>query len=231
MENRNTLVGKVNTLRLEGVTLSETGRDPVLEAVDFSLPLDETIVVESTRPQDAVYFLQLLAGRRQAQSGRLVLGGKSGAESVPEECRDLLGCFFETDLSFQVKDVLAFWGIVSGSDALRVINEHFDLQLALQQPMACWPFSSRKLAGLIKALLHGPEMVLLEDPASGLSEKQWMQYLDYLQYHQRRGGARHVYITNHAPLALRHLSHNKLFLEEGLIYFDAEAGYKKASHF
>ncbi len=75
------------------------------------------------------------------------------------------------------------------------------------------------------------QTLILEDPAMGLSEVNWLQILDLMQYQQRRGHFRHVYMTNHHPTALRHLAFNKIFIEDGLIYFDEAAGYKKASHF
>ena len=48
---------------------------------------------------------------------------------------------------------------------------------------------------------------------------------------QRRGFLRHIFMSNHHPTAMRHIGHNRIFLEDGLIYIDEEINSKKVSHF
>lgn len=230
MENSQALQGLINDLRLENVTLQIQGKDPILQSVDFNLPVDETIIVESSNPQNAVYFLKALAGRMETQSGRIFFGKDTDTEVFEEDRYGTTGCFFESDICLKKMTFEKILGVSTKSEQFQEIMTHFDLHLAVQQKFEELPFSIQKMAYLIKSIIHQPELLVLEDPSSGLEEKQWLDFLDYLQLKQRRGFIRHVFMTNFQTSALRHLSYNKLFLEEGLLYFDETAGYKKASH-
>lgn len=229
MENGHSFQGLINDLRLENVTLQIHGKDPILQSVDFNLPIDETIVVESSNPQNAVYLLKALAGRLEMQSGRIFFGKDSETEIFEEDRYETTGCYFESDLCLKNMNFEKIWGLSKGSEPYQELLIHFDLNFAEKQKFEELPFGLQKLIYLIKPLVRSPELLVLEDPSSGLDEKQWLDFLDFLQMKQRRGFARHVFMTNFSASALRHLSYNKLFLEEGLLYFDETAGYKKAN--
>lgn len=215
---------------LDNVTLSGQGIDPVLLSVDFTLPIDQTVIVESSNPQNAVYFLQFLAGRTQCQSGRLLW---NSLDIFSEECdvdpREAMGCFFENDRVMPKDTFQSVWN--TSPEAYKELVEHFELLAVHQKPLIQLSYELQRLAFLVRATLKEPQMLILQDPAVGLSEKVWLDFLDLVQLKQRRGSIRHIYMTNHHPTALRHLSYNKMYIEDGLIYFDAESGFKKAAHF
>ena len=74
-------------------------------------------------------------------------------------------------------------------------------------------------------------MLILEDPASGLSESVFLEILDLIQYGQRRGNLRHIYFTNHHPAALRHIDATVMHIEDGLIYIEEKFDTKKVFNF
>ena len=74
-------------------------------------------------------------------------------------------------------------------------------------------------------------MLVLEDPAVGLSEKVFLNCLDWIQMWQRQGHLRHIYMTNNHPAAARHLDAILLHVEDGLIYVEDEENFKKIVHF
>ncbi len=222
----------LNDIVFENVTLQEPGKDPVLQAVDFTLPMDQTIVIESSRPQNAVQLLRLISGREQLDSGRILLNNQEMTfEDLFEDQPHCIGYFFESDLILSKMTFEKIFNLSKDSSVFLDLVERFDLQEVIDQDFQKLSFGWQKLAWLVKSVLMNPELLVLEDPAGGLSEKQWLDFLDYLQYKQRRGFARHVFMTNHHPTAMRHVAYNKIYVEDGLIYFDEEAGYKKASHF
>ena len=66
----------LNHVYLENVTLLQPGADPVLQSVDFELPTDQTIVIESSNPNSSIQFLQFLSGSRPCTSGRILWNGQ-----------------------------------------------------------------------------------------------------------------------------------------------------------
>lgn len=222
----------INQVYLENVTLAQPGLDPVLQSVDFDLPTDQTVVIESSNPNSSLQFLQFLSGARPSTSGRILWNGQDiFADDHEVDPRTVMGSYFEggrLNLNITVK---AFFDQFVTPEELKVICEQLDLTPYLNNELGKLSYSVQKLIFMSQAVAKNPQMLLLEDPASGLTEQQWLNFLDLVQYKQRQGHLRHVFMTNHHPTALNHIGHNKLFLEEGIIYFDETAPTKKVAHF
>jgi ABC-type multidrug transport system ATPase subunit len=222
----------MNEIHLDNVTLKKFGRDPILHSVSIALPTDQTLVIESSNHQNAVDFLQLIAGRLACESGQILWDGENIFNADNDlDINEVIACYFDGyifDRHQNVEDFLAGSGF--DFDAYDIFDQ-FEIKSIGITKLGNLPYAMCKLVLLIRAVLNSAQALILEDPASGLSEHHWLQLMDLIQYQQRRGHFRHVYMTNHHPTALRHLAYNQIYIEDGLIYFDESAGYKKASHF
>lgn len=222
----------IEQIHLDNVTLKMFGRDAILQSVDVALPMDETVVIESSNPQNALYFLQFLAGRLVCESGQLLLNGEnifSGENDTnPQE---IIASFFENYFCDKNLTVEALFMQSTFDFENYDVCSYFEIEQYKNIQIKNLSYEIQKTVFLICTVLHGAEVLVLEDPAMGLTEFHWLQFLDLVQYQQRQGGLRHVFLTNNHPTALRHMGYSKLYLEDGLIYFDESAGYKKASHF
>ena len=64
---------EVEEIRLENVTLQMSGDlYPILYSVDFNMPTDQVLLIESTNPTSAVAFLKVLAGKMETTSGKVL---------------------------------------------------------------------------------------------------------------------------------------------------------------
>lgn len=222
----------INQVSLENVTLAQPGLDPVLQNVDFELPVDQTVVIESSNPNSALQFLQFLSGARPCSSGRILWNGQDiFADDHEVDPREVMGAYFEGGRHQLSMSVKSFFEQFIAPEELQVICEQLDLTPYLNNELGKLSYNVQKLVFMSQAVAKNPQMLLLEDPASGLTEQQWLNFLDLIQYKQRQGHLRHIFITNHHPTAMNHLGHNKIFLEEGIIYFDESAPSKKVAHF
>lgn len=222
----------LDQVSLENVTLAQPGVDPVLQSVDFELPTDQTVVIESSNPNSSLQFLQFLSGARPCSAGRILWNGQDIFSDEHEvDPRLVMGVYFEGGRHHLNITVKAFFNQFATSDELQVICEQLDLTPYLDTELSKLGYGLQKLVFMAQALVKNPQMLLLEDPASGLSETQWLNFLDLIQFKQRKGYVRHIFMTNHHPTAMNHLAHNKLFLEEGIIYFDEATPTKKVAHF
>jgi ABC-type multidrug transport system ATPase subunit len=222
----------LDEIQLENVTLKLLGRDAILQSVDLVLPMDQTLVIESSNPQNAVCFLQFLAGRMNCDSGQILWNGENiFSQDSDLDPRAILSSYFENhcfDKNITLSKILqnGEWN----EDSFDIVDM-FDFEDIKNVKLKDLTYQLKKTIFLIQSVMTNPQILLLEDPAMGLAESHWLQLLDLIQYQQRRGFLRHVYMTNNHPTALRHLAYNKVFIEDGLVYFDENAGYKKASHF
>jgi ABC-type multidrug transport system ATPase subunit len=237
MDKNNLHFLEINEIKLDNVTLKiSDDYDPILQSVDFSLPTDEVLLIESSNHDCPALFLKLLAGRAPLSAGQVLWNDESifTTESAIDP-RVNMGCYFEA-FRAGVKDTFKSVLIADlGQDEFDFVIDYFDLAEVEQTPLKNLSYSYQKLAYLIKSAAANvsvsKQILVLEDPASGLQEQQWLCFLDFIQIQQRRGFLRHIFMTNHHPTAMRHLTHNKIFIEEGLIYFDEQVNLKKASHF
>ena len=228
---------EINEIKLENVTLHlSQDRDPILQAVDFCLPTDEVLLIESSNYEGPALFLKLIAGRAELSAGQVLWNDQSIFKNdTAIDPRHNMGCFFET---FRAGYTDTFESVLLsdlGKTEFDFIIDYFDLSEVQNKPLKRLAYSYQKLAYLIKSAavsdLVSKQILVLEDPASGLDENQWLYFLDYIQIQQRRGHLRHIFMTNHHPTAMRHLTHNRIYIEEGLIYFDEQVNLKKVSHF
>ena len=243
---------QLERIYFENVTYKANTFSQVLEAVDFDFPMDQTVVIQSSKPAHSVYLLEVLAGRKAPQAGRIfwndtnILENLLDQDETPSDSSNYqsdgshedsyVGCYFENQRAHPqqtVAEVLKYMtGQVSG--AMQVAyeaSEHFEWGDILQTSFKNLTYEQQKLLMLVSATLKDPQMLILEDPATGLSEQNWLEYLDWVQKSQRAGHMRHIYLTNHHPAALRHLEYSLLHLEDGLLYLEDNQKQKKAIHF
>lgn len=224
---------EVNEIKLENVTLKfSEDQDPILQSVDYNLPTDEVLLIESSQHQNATLFLKLLAGRAELSAGKVLWNDESVfTNDSLFDPHQSMGCYFE---SFRAGQKETFESVLQpdlGHDEFYFVMDYFDLNDKKNQPLKTMAYSFQKLAYLIKSAACNKQVLVLEDPASGLEEAQWLCFLDFIQMQQRRGFLRHIFMSNHHPTAMRHIGHNRIYLEDGLIYIDEEINSKKVSHF
>lgn len=224
----------LDQISFENVSILQNGLDPILQAVDLQIPMDQTIIVQSSNPAHAVFLLEVLAGRKEPQSGRIFWNENDLFEAEETEWtrHDIVGCYFENQRPDPKQTLKQLFLAYSPSAVLlQEVLEHFELQEDADKTFKSLTYEKQKLALLIKSTLKNPQMLVLEDPASGLSEHSFLQFLDWIQMGQRMGYHRHMFLTNHHPAALRHLECGMMYLEDGLVYFEEIQKAKKAVHF
>lgn len=233
-------MGTFKTLNLDAMTLqnvtfaSEDGFDTVLSHVDFDLPLDQNVLVKSSNPVHSIHFLQILAGQKKPQSGCVKWNEKDifsqeSAEFIPYE---LMGCYFENQRPHPKKTMFEIFS-EGGLDKERIneIVEQFEIKPLLNKTFSELTYEIQKTIQLIAVISKGPQLLLLEDPALGLSEALFLEVLDLIQYGQRQGQLRHIFFTNHHPTALRHMNVSTMHIEDGLVYVEENIEAKKVYNF
>lgn len=214
---------QLDAIHLQNVSYHVDGFDPVLSHVDFELPLDQNILIQASNPNHGLHFLQILAGQQKLQSGCIKWNEKDiFADEVTDVLpHQLVGTYFEHQRPHPKKtvtEVLTEAGL--HVDRISDLLEQFQFEPMANTKFVNLQYETQKTVQLISVISKEPQMLLLQDPAMGLSEFLFLEILDLIQYGQRRGNLRHIYLTNHHPTALRHLDVSVMHLEDGLLYFE-----------
>ncbi len=225
---------QLESVQLVNVSLQVEGLDPVLSSVDLEIPMDKTVEVKASNPAHAVYLLEMLAGRREPQKGKVQWHNSLGHDDdLADRCFfEVVAGYFESERPAPQSTVHEILSTVEASpDVLKSAITHFGLQKKMDAKFHTLTFEWQKIILLIRATLKIPQMLVLEDPAVGISEEKFLDYLDWIQYWQRQGNFRHIFLTNNHPTAARHLDSISMFVDEGLIYVEEQPEFKKAVQF
>ena len=224
----------LDQVQFENVSFQMEGLDPVLKCVDLSLPMDQTVIVQSTNPSHAVNLLEILAGRREPHAGRVKLTDELESEDslkgVP--FYEVVASYFESnrpDPNTIVGKLLLKTG--ARPEIVDQAIEHFSLDTLLKKKFRVLSYETQKMLLLVISTLRVPQMLVLEDPAVGVSEEIFLNFLDWIQFWQRQGHLRHVFMTNNHPTAARHFTNSSMMVEDGFIYLEQTENYKKIVHF
>ena len=225
---------QLDAIYLQDASFHLDGFDPVLAHVDLELPLDQNVLIQSSNPNHALHFLQILAGQHKLQTGCIKWNEKDifndeVSDVLPHQ---LLGCYFDHNRPHPqklVSSILKDAGLTN--ERVQDLLEQFQMIHLSQQKFGQLTYESQKTIQLISVISKEPQMLLLEDPAMGLSEFLFLEILDLIQFGQRRGNLRHIYLTNHHPTALRHMDVAVMHLEDGLLYFEEKLDQKKIFNF
>ena len=132
----------------ENVSFQMEGLDPVLKCVDLKLPMDQTVIVQSTNPMHAVSLLEILAGRKEPQSGRVRWTDELESEEAFKSMAfyEFVAAYFESnrpDPDMTVHKLFLKAG-ASGRIVAEAI-EHFGLTDVLRKRFRLLSYETQKL--------------------------------------------------------------------------------------
>lgn len=212
---------------VKAYTLDWRGRTVrALDGVSFSVHRGTVCALVGANGSGKSTALKLCAGLVRPTSGACLVAGGSPAEAVrrgrvaylPEEtllpdfdgARDFLGR-------------LAAIGGLPAAEAARAVEQALaqtGLADIAARPLCALSKGQRQRVGLAQALLRQPEILLLDEPASGLDPRA-LALLRELIVEQRAAG-RTVLLSAHFLPRLEELCDRLVVLERGRVLFDGD---------
>ncbi|BAQ11028.1 ABC superfamily ATP binding cassette transporter, abc protein [Bacillus sp. OxB-1] len=188
-------VGKV----IEGV--------PLLQSISFVCEAGQAIAVVGKNGSGKSTLLKILAGIHEPSRGHVIRQVKR-VGYVPEQ--------FPQNLRFKVKEYLRLV-----STFHKMPNEIAELEIAkyaqlfgigpyLQSPLQRVSKGTRQKVGIIQAMLAKPELLLLDEPLTGLDQTSQEQLLEILSTGQMA-----IIFTSHEEWFVRKLATHILQIETG----------------
>lgn len=197
------------------------GGPPVLRGVDLELKAGEGIVLLGPNGAGKSTLLRLLAGLHKPQQGSVHLGGEVFRPSDPNHRRRIGFVSHESLLygGLSARENLRFTGslfALEGRDArMEQVLREVGLDWVGERAVRAYSRGMVQRLTLARALLHGPKVLLLDEPMTGLDPAGIHSLEDLLVRFREAGGG--ILMTTHdlghvAPVATR-----VVFLKKGRV--------------
>ena len=119
--------------------------------------------------------------------------------------------------------IISLFGIVA-SESVRVAGDRIDevvgvcaLQLVLEKPIGKLSKGYKQRVGLAQALLHDPEVLIMDEPTAGLDPNQIKQFRENMQ---RLGRTKTLLISTHILQEVEAVADRVLLIHDGRLVFD-----------
>ncbi|MGE0526931.1 MAG: ATP-binding cassette domain-containing protein [Bdellovibrionales bacterium] len=215
---------QIRSMRLEGVSFTY-GKAQIFENIDFTMPSSRAVWVRSPGGRGKSTLLRILAGLLTPQTGRYLINEQSVNEMSFEEFlkyRLLIGYGFDLGGLLNNKTLqenlllpLVYHNRLLPEDAEERVREAIDM-FGLGQAKDLRPFSVpgslRKLTCMIRAFIHWPQVVFLDEPVTGLKEDNLNDLIHYVEEGFATRGLRQVFFTSESPLLAKRFRAEELLI-------------------
>ncbi|MDP4162153.1 MAG: ABC transporter ATP-binding protein [Bacillota bacterium] len=214
---------------IEAVHVSKSFHEQsVLKSVSFTV--DEGAVVGLLGPNGAgkTTMIRLLNGVIVADSGSMIVGGYNPIESghqIRSMCgilTDGAGLYFEMTGLENVEFFAKIYGAYNKNRIYSLLEE-FELSEHMNKKVGLYSTGMKKRLGMIKALLHKPKMLFLDEPTNGLDPEGIRLVYEYVKKLNAQEGTT-ILLCSHILRQMEDVCHSFMFLENGRIL---EKGSKK----
>ncbi len=214
-----------NELRFEGVTKA-FGRTRALDGVDLAVPPGSYVALMGHNGAGKTTLLRMAAGLAVPTRGRVTLAGVDQRKSGPG-LRRLIGFVSHDSMLYgeltsreNLELHARLFSLPNPGAVAASVAERFDVSHVLDRPARGLSRGTRQRLTLARALLHEPQVLLLDEPFTGLDEASGDRLAGLLIQLQAEG--RTVMLSTHDSARAASGPHRLLTLQAGRIVADAD---------
>lgn len=187
----------------------------LINEVSISISKGEKVAITGKNGSGKSSLLKLIGGIFTETEGQ-VKRAQINIGYVPEH--------FPENIRFKIHDYLMLMGKMSSNSDEGILKrienyaELFAITEFLTTPLINCSKGTKQKAGIIQALLNNPDLLLLDEPLTGLDDKAKIELLNQLNTLQRD---QTIIFTAHEPLLIEGLADRVLTVEGGRIVSDS----------
>lgn len=212
-----------NILEIQNVEKSFTGGVRALDGITFSVPKGSIFGYVGLNGAGKTTTIRIIAGLDSVDRGEVRYAGEVIAPGSVD-CKRTMGFVLDEPLYFDWMspvDYFAFVGTMYGLDAgtldVRVseLNEYFSLAERRHEPIRTFSTGMKKKVSLAAALIHGPELLILDEPLEGIDAVASRSIRESLLFMAARGTT--IFITSHVLDTIERLCSEVAIVDRGRI--------------
>lgn len=233
----------IHTLRLDDVHFGYEGSSkPVFEGMSIELPTDVNVLVTGEAGNGQSTLLKLLAVLVQPQSGSFFINGRDTTQMSFEEFLpyrrkigytfDYGGLFANRTLKDNLTLPLLYHKICSPEEAeaqAREFAREFRFEGQIDRRPAEVSGGLRKLVCVIRAFILRPEMMVMDDPFTGVDPENSKRLIALINDRRERGELKHVYFTSRDEVWPARLGYVPLIVEKNSFRIGSDTRTEKVA--
>jgi ABC-2 type transport system ATP-binding protein len=193
--------------------------------ISFSIPQGQIVAFLGPNGAGKSTTMKILSGFLAASEGTGSIGGHDIRSNRLEAVRNL-GYLPENGPLYEDMtpiELLRFFGEarnIKGSklnDRLDYVNHLCDLKEVLDKPIGKLSRGYRQRVGLAQALLHDPEILIMDEPTAGLDPNQIRQFRENIK---KLGESKTILISTHILQEVEAIAERVLLVDNGRLLFD-----------
>lgn len=208
-----------NILEVVQISKEIDGRQ-ILQNISFGCSTDTRLLIRGKNGSGKSTLLKMLAGITEPSSGKII-GSAQKIGYVPEH--------FPESLRFRVKEYLLLTSSFRGGSKASIekellkLAELFSLEPFLHTSLKACSKGTRQKVGIIQALITKPDLLLLDEPLTGLDAESQQILIQLLKEEQIP-----IIFTSHEDTLVTNVAKEILQIETGHITLQiGKAGPKK----
>ena len=196
-----------------------------IEDISFAIPQGQIVAFLGPNGAGKSTTMRILTGYLAASDGTALIGGLNVHENRLEASR-ILGYLPENGplyLDMTPSELLRFFGEARGladeelQERIDAVTRQFALEDVLEKPIGKLSRGYRQRVGLAQAMLHDPDVLIMDEPTAGLDPNQIREFRSSIQ---ELGKRKTILISTHILQEVDAVADRVLFVHDGRMIFD-----------
>ncbi|RKX24695.1 MAG: ABC transporter ATP-binding protein [Candidatus Zixiibacteriota bacterium] len=220
------MTGKSSEFMIEARGLSKYyGSFVAIEDISFSIPRGQIVAFLGPNGAGKSTTMKILSGFLAPSSGTAYLAGLNISTDRLEAAR-ILGYLPENGPLYDNMtplEMLRFLGEARGVEGSHLqrrideVNEACALEQVMEKPIGKLSRGYRQRVGLAQALLHDPEVLIMDEPTAGLDPNQIQDFRTNIK---QLGKSKTILLSTHILQEVQAVAERVLVVHNGRLLFD-----------
>ena len=220
----------IRSLKINNLTFGYPGVDPLFMNLNCSLPLNTKVNFVGEDGSGRSTLFKILAGLKMPMSGSVLINDLPMSEMSFEEFlpfRLKIGYSFDIGGLLNNKTILEnltlpllYHKLADESEAIAKaldLLKRFGIEKSANLRPSSVPGRTRKAAIIIRSLILNPELLILDDPTTGLSAESKQVFINLLDEYQQHNGLRHIFFVSEDVEFIQYMNATEIHVSQTLM--------------
>jgi phospholipid/cholesterol/gamma-HCH transport system ATP-binding protein len=226
-------VESIQRLKFENLSFSYEEGVPIFQDLTLDIPTNRTIYMTGNLGGGQSTFLKLLAVLVNPQQGAVFINDHDTTEMSFEEFMPLRmkigysfdygGLFANRTLHENLVLPLLYHKVMPKEEAdamVKAMAKEYGFERQAHQRPALVSGGLRKLICVLRAFVMRPQMVVLDDPFTGVGSDASRKIVRLLQERRESGELKHIYFTSREEVYAHWVGCDSMFFDGGKIHYE-----------
>ncbi|MCL4703903.1 ATP-binding cassette domain-containing protein [bacterium] len=200
-----------------------------IKDISFAIPKGQIVAFLGPNGAGKTTTMKILSGYLAASEGTAAIAGLSVSDDRLEVAKKL-GYLPENGPLYQDMtplELLQFFAEARGLEPgitkkrINAVNELCALQQVMEKPIGKLSKGYRQRVGLAQALLHDPEVLIMDEPTAGLDPNQIREFRKNIR---QLGHSKTILLSTHILQEVEAVADRVILVNNGALVYDGEPG-------